>query len=113
MLNKMDNSRSFPSSSEIHFCLELKQMASVARRQIISNVLISDLNLSQDVAGATFMAVATSTPELFINIIGTFITQSDLGVGTVVGSALFNTLGVVSCIGLAACKVNHLKYPNL
>jgi Ca2+/Na+ antiporter len=51
------------------------------------------------------MAVATSSPELFVNIIGTFITESDLGVGTVVGSAVFNTLGVAACIGLAASKV--------
>ncbi|KAJ9594327.1 hypothetical protein L9F63_014244 [Diploptera punctata] len=66
--------------------------------------------LFANVAGATFMAVATSTPELFMNIIGTFITESDLGVGTVVGSALFNTLGVVSCIGLAAFKVIDLEW---
>ncbi|GLG94207.1 uncharacterized protein GBIM_01466, partial [Gryllus bimaculatus] len=60
-----------------------------------------DLNLSQDVAGATFMAMATSTPELFVNIIGTFITESDLGVGAVVGSAVFNTFGVAAASGLA------------
>jgi Ca2+/Na+ antiporter len=71
-------------------------------------MMFSDLNLTQDVAGATFMAIATSSPELFVNIIGTFITESDLGVGTVVGSAVFNTLGVASCIGLAACKVRSL-----
>lgn len=65
----------------------------------------SDLSLSQEVAGATFMALATSMPELFVNIIGTFITQSDLGVGTVVGSAVFNTLGVPACGGLAAAMV--------
>lgn len=75
--------------------------------------MFSDLNLTQDVAGATFMAIATSSPELFVNIIGTFITESDLGVGTVVGSAVFNTLGVAACIGLAACKVRSLHQHEL
>lgn len=57
-------------------------------------------------AAATFMAIATSAPELFVNIIGTFLTQSDLGLGTVVGSSLFNTLGVASLGGLAASAVS-------
>lgn len=64
--------------------------------------ICQDLNLSKDVAGATFMAFATSAPELFVNVIGTFLTESDLGIGTVVGSAVFNTLGVAACGGLAA-----------
>lgn len=57
-------------------------------------------------AAATFMSVATSTPELFTNLIGTFITQSDLGVGTIVGSSMFNTLGVAAIGSLAAIKVS-------
>uniref|UniRef100_A0A8D9EYG8 Sodium/potassium/calcium exchanger 5 n=1 Tax=Cacopsylla melanoneura TaxID=428564 RepID=A0A8D9EYG8_9HEMI len=73
-----------------------------------------DLKLSPDVAGATFMATATCAPELFVNIIGTFLTQSDLGLGTVVGSAVFNTLGVATCAGLAAKKdITLEKWPLL
>lgn len=41
------------------------------------------LNMSNDVAGATFMAAATSAPELFVNVIGTFITEGDIGIGTI------------------------------
>lgn len=52
------------------------------------------------------MSIATSTPELFVNIIGTFITKSDLGVGTIVGSSLFNALGVAAIGGLAASQVS-------
>ncbi|EFA03343.2 sodium/potassium/calcium exchanger 4 [Tribolium castaneum] len=68
------------------------------------------LNLSHDVAAATFMSVATSTPELFVNIIGTFITESDIGIGTVVGSSLFNTLGVASLGSLAASTPVQLHW---
>lgn len=39
--------------------------------------------MSNDVAGATFMAAATSAPELFVNVIGTFITEGDIGIGTI------------------------------
>lgn len=58
------------------------------------------LHMSPDVAGATIMAVGTSSPELFINIVGTFITQGDIGVGTIVGSAAFNILAAPACCGL-------------
>ncbi|CAH1958916.1 unnamed protein product [Acanthoscelides obtectus] len=60
------------------------------------------LNMSSDVAGATFMAAATSAPELFVNVIGTFITEGDIGVGTIVGSAVFNILAVAACCGIGA-----------
>lgn len=63
-------------------------------------------NLNEDVVGATFMAAAASSPELFINSVGTFITKSDLGVGAIVGSAVFNVLAVPACCGLFAGKVN-------
>ncbi|KTG44681.1 hypothetical protein cypCar_00023662 [Cyprinus carpio] len=42
------------------------------------------LNLSEDVAGATFMAAGSSAPELFASVIGVFITHGDVGVGTIV-----------------------------
>lgn len=64
-------------------------------------------------AAATFMSIATSCPELFTNLIGTFITESDIGIGTIVGSSLFNALGVASIGGLAAVRVsayNYIKY---
>lgn len=51
------------------------------------------------------MAAATSAPELFVNVIGTFITEGDIGVGTIVGSAVFNILAVAACCGLAAGMV--------
>lgn len=67
------------------------------------------LNMSADVAGATFMAAATSAPELFVNVIGTFITEGDIGVGTIVGSAVFNILAVAACCGIGAGMVRFAK----
>ncbi|KTF89945.1 hypothetical protein cypCar_00031237 [Cyprinus carpio] len=69
------------------------------------------LHLSEDVAGATFMAAGSSAPELFASIIGVFITHGDVGVGTIVGSAVFNILCIIGVCGIFAGQVVFLtKY---
>jgi Ca2+/Na+ antiporter len=60
------------------------------------------MQIPTDVAAATFMALATTIPEFFTNTISTFVTDSDMGIGTIIGSMLFNTLGVSACAALAA-----------
>ncbi|XP_033211118.1 sodium/potassium/calcium exchanger 4-like [Belonocnema kinseyi] len=72
--------------------------------------ICADLNISADVAGATFLATASCFPELFVNVVGTFLTESDLGVGTVVGSAVFNTFVTPACGALSAAEAIHLKW---
>ncbi|XP_058034316.1 sodium/potassium/calcium exchanger 3 isoform X1 [Ahaetulla prasina] len=63
------------------------------------------LHLSEDVAGATFMAAGSSAPELFTSVIGVFITKGDVGVGTIVGSAVFNILCIIGVCGLFAGQI--------
>lgn len=58
------------------------------------DVLTEYSGVSDDVAGATFMAAGGSAPELFTSLIGTF-KQSAVGFGTIVGSAVFNVLFVI------------------
>jgi len=53
------------------------------------------LNLSDDVAGATFMAAGSSAPELFTSIMGVFAVKNDVGIGTIVGSAVFNLCCII------------------
>ena len=60
------------------------------------------LGISPDVAGATFMAAGGSAPELFTSVIGVFIAKSDVGIGTIVGSAVFNILFVIAACAFAA-----------
>jgi len=57
-------------------------------------VIAEKLQVSEDVAGATLMAAGGSAPELFTSLIGTF-KESDVGFGTIVGSAVFNVLFVI------------------
>ena len=66
--------------------------------------------VSKNVAGATFMAAASSGPELFINIVGTFVTKNDLGVGTIVGSAVFSTLAIPTCCAFFATQIIDLEW---
>ncbi|XP_069017827.1 sodium/potassium/calcium exchanger 4 isoform X2 [Embiotoca jacksoni] len=68
------------------------------------------LDLSEDVAGATFMAAGSSAPELFASVIGVFITHGDVGVGTIVGSAVFNVLCIIGVCGIFAGQVVILTW---
>lgn len=52
------------------------------------------------------MATATATPEMFTNIISTFIAESDMGLGTIIGSLMFNILGVAAISSLANKNVS-------
>ena len=53
------------------------------------------LGLSADVAGATFMAAGSSAPELFTSLMGVFAVKNDVGIGTIVGSAVFNLCCII------------------
>lgn len=60
------------------------------------------LHLSEDVAGATFLAAAGSAPELFSNTVDTFAYENSIGVGTIVGSAMFNILVIIAAAAVVA-----------
>ncbi|XP_068572336.1 sodium/potassium/calcium exchanger 3 [Cebidichthys violaceus] len=72
-----------------------------------------NLQLSEDVAGATFMAAGSSAPELFTSLIGVFITKGDVGVGTIVGSAVFNILVIIGLCGIFAGQTVVLTWWSL
>ncbi|XP_028816395.1 sodium/potassium/calcium exchanger 3 isoform X2 [Denticeps clupeoides] len=69
-----------------------------------------NLHLSEDVAGATFMAAGSSAPELFTSLIGVFITKGDVGVGTIVGSAVFNILVIIGVCGIFSGQTISLTW---
>jgi hypothetical protein len=69
-----------------------------------------ELSLSEDVAGATFMAAGSSAPELFTSVIGVFVAKSDIGIGTIVGSAVFNILVIIGACGLFVPGDIHLSW---
>ncbi|XP_054162877.1 sodium/potassium/calcium exchanger 5-like isoform X2 [Oppia nitens] len=85
----------------IYFCLALAIVCDVYFLQSLEYIS-NALSLPDDIAGATFMAIGTSAPELFTSVIGVFISDNDIGTGTIVGSAVFNLIAIPGCCGFAA-----------
>ncbi|XP_065810409.1 sodium/potassium/calcium exchanger 2-like isoform X6 [Labrus bergylta] len=73
-------------------------------------VITEKLEISDDVAGATFMAAGGSAPELFTSVIGVFVSHSNVGIGTIVGSAVFNILFVIGMCAVFSKEVLNLTW---
>lgn len=58
------------------------------------------LKLSSDMAGSTLMAAGSSAPELSVALFAIFMSghHEAIGVGTIVGSALFNILAITGVV---------------
>ncbi|EDV26509.1 expressed hypothetical protein [Trichoplax adhaerens] len=73
-------------------------------------VIVVKWSISEDVAGATFMAAGGSAPELFTSLIGTFIARSNVGFGTIIGSAVFNILFVIGMCAILSKQVLQVTW---
>uniref|UniRef100_A0A1B0FJC9 Sodium/calcium exchanger membrane region domain-containing protein n=1 Tax=Glossina morsitans morsitans TaxID=37546 RepID=A0A1B0FJC9_GLOMM len=62
-----------------------------------SNILA--FGFTRDVSGAVLIAGASSAPEIFINLYATLFTEGDLGIGTIIGSSVFNILAIPAMCG--------------
>jgi len=73
------------------------------------------LGLSEDVAGATFMAAGSSAPELFVSLADNVIANppKSVGIGTIVGSAIFNILVIIGLSALLAGQTLFLDWRPL
>jgi K+-dependent Na+/Ca+ exchanger-like protein len=70
------------------------------------------LRLSDDVAGATFMAAGSSAPELASSAMSLINPNagSEIGVGTIVGSAIFNILIIIGATVIATGNTLQLDW---
>ena len=57
------------------------------------------LKISEFVIGAAIVGIGTSMPELVVSVIGAANGNADIAIGNVVGSNIFNVLGI---LGLTA-----------
>lgn len=74
---------------------------------------ISDaLDLSEDVAGATFMAAGSSAPELFVSMADNVFTNppQNLGTGAVVGGGIFNAMVIIGLSAIFAGRSLDLNW---
>jgi len=54
------------------------------------------LGVSETIIGLTIVAVGTSLPELAASLIGAFKRKSDIAIGNIIGSNVFNSLAVLA-----------------
>ena len=74
------------------------------------DVIAKKWKLSDDVAGATLMAIGSSAPEFFTALIAlTKVGSEQVGAGTIVGSAIFNILVIVGMSSIAATAYLNWK----
>ena len=59
-------------------------------------------NVSDLIIGLTIVAIGTSLPELAASIVSARKNEHDIAIGNVIGSNMFNTLGVMGIPGLIA-----------
>jgi len=57
--------------------------------------------VSDAVIGLTIVAIGTSLPEFSASLVAAFRRQPDIAVGNIVGSNIFNTLGILGAAGAA------------
>ena len=70
-------------------------------------MLAAGLGVSEAVIGVTIVAVGTSLPELATSVIAARKGESDVAFGNVVGSNIFNILGILGVTAL----VHPLEVP--
>lgn len=63
--------------------------------------MAQSLGISDAVIGLTIVAVGTSLPELATSVVAALKRQGDIAVGNIVGSNLFNLLGILGASALA------------
>jgi len=83
---------------------------SVGGKFIVDNAaaLAHKFNVSEKLIGLTILAAGTSLPELATSAVAAFQKKSDLAVGNIVGSNIFNILLVLGMTGIAS---SPLEYP--
>jgi cation:H+ antiporter len=62
--------------------------------------IAEDLGVSEAIIGLTFVAVGTSLPELSISVIAALRRHADVAIGNVLGSNIFNLLGILGVSAL-------------
>ena len=63
------------------------------------------IGVSETVIGLTIIAIGTSLPELVTSLVAAYRGHSDVAVGNVLGSCVYNILGIGGVVGLLAPTV--------
>jgi cation:H+ antiporter len=79
----------------------------IGGKVIVDNAveLAHQFNVSEKLIGLTILAAGTSLPELATTAVAAFQKKSDLAVGNIVGSNIFNLLLVLGLTGLTSAPL--------
>ncbi len=76
--------------------------------------LAKDLGINEGVLGLTLVACGTSLPELATSLVAAYKNETDLAVGNVVGSGIFNLFAILGLTGvIAPIKIVNLSELDL
>lgn len=84
-------------------------------KMIVDNAveIATAFNVSEKLIGLTILAAGTSLPELATSAVAAFQKKSDLAVGNIVGSNIFNLLLVIGVTGLIHAPLGYPISLNL
>jgi cation:H+ antiporter len=73
------------------------------------------MNVSETLIGLTVVAIGTSLPELVTSVMASIRGKSDLALGNIVGSNIYNTLGILGATALihpVAAPIDIVRFDN-
>ncbi len=87
-----------------------------ASRLLVDNAvsITKELGMSEAVIGLTIVAAGTSMPELATSIVAAYKRKTDIAIGNIVGSSLFNILAIAgSCSLVHPIEAKNVNYIDL
>jgi len=80
-------------------------------------ILASDFGISERVISVSLVAIGTSLPELATSLVAAFRKESNLAIGNLIGSNIFNILAVLGITSIvhpiSLSKINDVSVPFL
>lgn len=82
----------------------------VGGKLVVDNAIIiaTDLGVSQKIIGLTIIAAGTSLPELVTSVVAAFKKNSDIAIGNIIGSNIFNIFLILSISSL----INPIEFDD-
>jgi len=72
------------------------------------------IGVSDAIIGLTIVAIGTSLPELITSVVAAYKNESDIAIGNVVGSNIFNILGILGItaliISVSSSGINYIDF---
>ncbi len=81
-----------------------------------ATALARNYGVSETVIGLTIVAIGTSMPEFVTSVLAAIRKHSDVALGNIMGSNIYNILGIAGCTGLASptpVPPEIVRYDNL